>query len=182
MIYDYQTNNRFSAASLYRVEASSYQETVTFSAPIRKQGKAYLMRGAVKKTDGITTGAAAEISVVGDTYQGYLWRLTPALDDIYYATVFVTGLPRLPKESATAVIYGELRRDFIAVPKECLITDKTGKDAVYVVKDGYAMLRQVETGPHFADGTQQIKHGIFPSELLVVSPRNIRTGDRIFPR
>ncbi len=182
MIYDYRTNNRFSTATLYTVESAAYQETITFSAPIQKQGNLYLMSGAVKKIEGLTAGASSRISLGDTSYWGYLWRLTPLSDGIYYATVSVTGLHQIPKEHATAVIFGELRDDFISVPKECLITDKNGQDAVYVVKDGYAMLRKVETGAQFAGGKRQIRQGIFPSEILIVSPRNIRTGDRIFPR
>ena len=182
MIYDYQTNNRSCSATLYTVKATAHQEKMSFSAPIKQIGNLYLMSGAVKKIENVTTGAASEVTVDGDTYQGYLWRLEPTFDGIYYATVSVTGLQNEPENFATAVIYGNIRQDFIFVPKECLFTDETGQDAVFVVQDGYAMLRRVVTGPLLQGGKKQISHGIFPQETLILSPQNIRTGDRVLPR
>lgn len=179
-VHDYQTNHRIASATLYTVEPSAYQEKLTFDSPIRKQGNFYLMSGAVRKIDSVKMGAPSRISLREKTYQGYLWRLDPAFDGIYYATVAVTGCNHSSEESATAVIFGEFRQDFIAIPKECIIIDETGHDAVFVVAYGYAMLRQVEPGEVLPGGMRQICHGIFPNETLIISPKNIRTGDLIF--
>ena len=181
MIFDYQTNNRFVSAKLYQVCVFSYQEEMSFTAPILQYNNLFLMSGATRLIDNIYEGAAATVTCNHQTYQGYLWQLEPTFDGIFYATVLVTGITRPPSEDATAVILGSIRRDLIFIPKECLVTDDNGQDAVFVVQNGYAMLRPVETGELILDGKQQIRHGIFPAETIIVSPNNIRTGDRVLP-
>ena len=64
---------------------------------------------------------------------------------------------------------------------ECLLTDEKGQDAVFVVQDGYAMLRNVQTGPLPKEGNVHIESGLFAAETVIISPQNIRAGDRISP-
>lgn len=179
MIWDYQTNNRSVSAELHTVCRTDYQEEMSFTAPIFQYGNLYLMSGAARQIDNIYAGATATVTCKGNTYPGYLWRLKPTFDNISYATVSVTGVKTLPKENATAVIKGSIRRNLIFVPKECLVTDEMGQDAVFVAQDGYAMLRKVELGTLSKEGELQIVNGLFAGEKLVISPKNIRTGDRV---
>ncbi len=181
MSWDYHQNNRSAHARLHTVSVSVYQEQMKFSAPVQQQGTLYLMSGAVRKIDNITPGAVATVSHQGNTYRGTLIRLDPAFDGIFYATVSVEGMKQRSNEDATAVILGNLRQDVMFVPTECLITDEAGQDAVFVVQNGYAALRKVQTGDVPNNGMQQILEGLFPSETIIISPQNIRTGDRILP-
>jgi len=180
MIFDYQTNNRSVSAKLHTVLVSVYQEEMSFTAPILQYDNLYLMSGAARQIDNIYEGATAAVTCNGKTYQGYLWRLEPTFDNISYATVSVTGVKKLPKGNATAVIKGSIRRNLMFIPKECLTTNEMGEDAVFVVQNGYAMLRRVELGTLPKEGQQQIVNGLFPAEKLIISPQNIRTGDRVF--
>ncbi len=177
--WDYAHNNRISYASLHTVTLTSYQEEMRFSSPVRKQGNLFLMSGSVRKIENISVGAVATVTIGDNTYKGTLWRLEPTFDGIYYATVSVDGLQKIPKEDATAVILGNLRQNVMAIPQECLTTDQSGRDAVFVVQNGYATLRSVQTGDVLNDQTKQILEGVLPSETLIISPQKIRTGDRI---
>lgn len=182
LVYDYGVNNRCSAANLHRISLCDYQEEMQFSAPIQRQGNLYLMSGAVRKIDNVTVGAVAGVSCNKNTYEGYLWRLEPTFDGIYYVTVSVTGIQEEPPGLATATLAGNIRRNLIFIPEECLVTDEFGQDGVFVVYDGYAMLRQVEKGTLSKEGKIQIQKGLFQYETVIVAPHNIRTGDRILPR
>lgn len=177
--WDYVHNNRTCYADLHTVTLSSYREEMKFSAPVTRQGKHFLMSGSVRKIENVSVGAVATVTVGNRTYEGILQRLEPTFDGIYYATVFVEDMKAVPEENATAVILGNLRQNVILIPKECLITDQTGQDAVFVVQNGYAALRRVRTGDVPKNEMQQILEGVLPSETLVISPAKIRTGDRI---
>jgi len=180
--WDYSHNDRISYARLHTVSVGSYQEQMEFSAPVIQVENRFLMSGAVRKIDNITVGAIATVTVENQTYEGSLCRLEPTLDGICYATVLVEGLTTVPKENATAVILGNLRQNVIFVPQECLVTDEAGQPAVFVVKEGYSMLRRVQPGHLSQTGQTHIEQGLFPQEQLIVSPEKIRSGDRIFPQ
>ncbi len=179
-VWDFMQNDRSVTAGLHTVSVTPYREQITFSAPIRQYENLYLMSGAIKKIDKVAIGDMATVSLNDRTYEGYLWRLEPLSDGFYYATVSVTNLTAEPKENATAVISGKVHQNIIFVPKECLTIDEKGQDAVYVVQNGYAMLRNVQIGKLTEVGKTQIENGVFAKEQLIISPQNIRTGDRVF--
>lgn len=177
-ITDYQNNNCYYIATLYTVCESTHQERMSFSAPVKRQGKTCLMSGSVRKIDNITVGATAKVICDDNTYHGYLARIEPVFDGICYATVVVDTDEKI-SGTATAVILGNIQRNLICIPQQCLTTNASGQDGVFVVQNGYAMFRKVETGTLMPDGNLQISRGIFPAETIIVSPENIRTGDRI---
>ena len=178
-VVDYLKNNQSVSALLHTVSVTPYREQISFSAPIRQYENLYLMSGAVRKIDKVAIGDVAAVSLNDRTYEGYLWRLDPLSDGFYYATVSVTNLTAEPKENATAVISGKVHQNIIFVPKECLTIDEKGQDAVYVVQNGYAMLRNVQIGKLTEEGKTQIENGVFAKEQLIISPQNIRTGDKV---
>lgn len=180
MLIDYAKNNRQFSARLHRVVPSAYQETMTFSAPVQHDEDGYTMQGAVRKIENITAGAAVEVSCGKQTYSGYLERLEPAFDGIYYATVKVE-CPS-PQKTATALIRGNVHHDVLFVPKDCVTTDENGQEVVFVVQKGYAMLRRIKTGALQKEGELEILQGVFPMEEVVISPSDIRTGDRVLSR
>ena len=180
LVTDYQNNHRCFVAKLHTVSHSTHQEQMSFSSPIKQQGSVYLMSGAVRKIENITVGARATVFSGNSTYLGYLVRLEPVFDGIFYATVMVEDFAAPKNSTATAVIDGNIQRNLIFIPKQCLTTNPSGQVAVFVVQNGYAMLRKVTTGTLTQDGNMQITHGIFPKEKLIISPQNIRTGDLIF--
>ncbi len=178
-IFDYQTNHRYFSADLHTVTVDTHQEQMEFSAPILRMNSGYLMSGAVRKIDNITVGATANVSCQGNTYEGTLCRLEPTFDGIYYASVSVDKINQEPKDTATAVILGNIRQNVMFVPEECVQKDSNGQDVVFVVQNGYAMKRNVKKGTLLREGQVEILQGLFPAETIIISPENIRTGDRI---
>ena len=145
MVFDYLYNERFHKVALHTVALTDIQNKMEFSAPITKEENLYLMKGAVKKIDNITVGANVTVSFGGETLEGYLYQLEPAMDDIYMATVSVITKKPLTGE-ATAVIYGTRELNQMLIPASCLVTDEKGEDAVFLEMNGYAVLRRVEVG------------------------------------
>ena len=180
-MWDYTQNNRSVSAGLHTVSVTPYREQMTFSAPVIRHNDLHLMSGAVKKIEQAAIGDVAVVSLNGNTYKGYLWRLEPLSNGFHYATVSVVNLDSPLSGSATAVISGKTSRNIIFVPQECVVTDERGQDAVYVVQNGYAMLRNVQIGKLTEEGRKQIEEGVFASEKLIIAPQNIRTGDRVLP-
>lgn len=178
MVFDYLYNDRFHRVEFHTVSLTDFQEKTEFSAPILQENGLSFITGAVPIGRGIDENSSVVVTVGNTRLDGYLYRLEPAFEDVALATVSVVSPPP-DTLSATATLYGELRRDLIFVPPECIITDERGKDAVFVEVNGYAVLRNVETGKLKAGKGREILSGVFPNERLIISPKNIRTGDRI---
>ena len=179
MVFDYLYNERFHRVEFHTVSLTEIQNKMEFTAPVEYEDGLYLMKGAVKQIDNITAGATALINWDGNTMEGYLYRLEPAFEDVSYATVSVIA-PKMMEGDATAVIYGTCLSRQILVPKECIVTDSHGKDAVFLELNGYAVMRNVEVGKRYPDGQVQVLSGIFQDEKLILTPRNLRVGDRVF--
>ena len=178
MVFDYLYNDRFHRVEFHTVSLSDLQEKSEFTAPLMREGNLTLMTGAVRMAENITEGATAVVTVNGRRYDGYLYRLEPAFDGISIATVSVISPPEESGE-ATATLYGNYHRNLMLIPPECVIADEQGKDAVFVELNGYAVLRNVETGRKSSEEGIEILSGIFRDERLILSPKNIRMGDRI---
>lgn len=178
MVFDYLYNERIHRVQLYTVSLTDLREETGFTAPIYREGNWYLMEGAIPLQDNLAVGAEAVVTLGDERLEGYLYRLEPALDGIGYATVSVLSDHPIAGE-ATATIYGVYRQGLIYVPPECITVDAHGKDAVYVDVMGYAVCRPVEVGEQDAHRGRRILSGVFQKERLILSPKNIRTGDRI---
>lgn len=178
MVFDYLYNDRFHRVEFHTVSLTDLQEKSEFSAPLIQDGNLTLMTGAVRMAENITEGANAVVTIGNQQYDGYLYRLEPAFDGISLATVSVISPPGESGE-ATATLYGNFHRNLMFVPPECVIADQQGKDAVFVELNGYAVLRNVETGRILPDKGVEILSGVFRDEKLIISPENISTGDRI---
>ena len=178
MVFDYLYNDRFHRVEFHTVSLTDFQEKTEFSAPILQEDGIFFLTGAVTTGGGIDENSSVVITVGDTRLDGYLYHLEPAFEDVSLATVSVISPPK-DALSATATLYGQLRRDLIFVPPECVVTDERGKDAVFVEINGYAVLRNVETGKLKAGKGREILSGVFPNEKLIISPKNIRTGDRI---
>ncbi|MBP3448288.1 MAG: hypothetical protein J6K51_04655 [Clostridia bacterium] len=178
MVFDYLYNDRFHRVEFHTVSLTDLQEQCEFSAPLIQDGNLTLMTGAIRMADNITEGATAVVTVDGTRYDGYLYRLEPAFDGISIATVSVISPPE-EMGDATATFYGNYHRNLMFIPPECVISDEDGKDAIFVELNGYAVMRNVETGKTLPDKGTEILSGLFRDEKLILSPKNIRTGDRI---
>ncbi|MBQ7792293.1 MAG: hypothetical protein IJ367_02230 [Clostridia bacterium] len=178
MVFDYLYNDRFHRVEFHTVSTHDVQNITEFSAPLTHQDGLCFMTGAVRLGDNITVGADAVVTVNGQQYEGYLYQVEPALEDISMATVSVLA-PVGTEGEATATIYGTWHRNLIFLPPECIVTDERGHDAVFVALNGYAVMRNVETGRNIPQKGWEILSGLFTDEKVIVSPKNIRTGDRV---
>lgn len=178
MVFDYLYNDRFHRVEFHTVSTRDVQNITEFSAPLTHKDDLCFMTGAVRLGDNITVGAEAVVTMGQNQYEGYLYQVEPALDGISIATVSVLA-PDSAAGEATAVIYGTWNRNLIFLPSECIVTDERGQDAVFVVLNGYAVLRNVETGRNILERGWEILSGLFADEKVIVSPENIRTGDRV---
>ncbi len=178
MVFDYLYNDRFHQVRFHTVSTYDLQNKSQFSAPLIHEDNLCLMTGAVRLGDNITVGADVVVTVGESEYEGYLYRVEPAFDDISIVTVSVVA-PQSAQGEATATIYGTWNRNLMILPSECIVTDERGQDAVFVELNGYAVLRNVETGRNIPEKGWEILSGVFKDEKVIVSPKNIRTGDRV---
>lgn len=178
MVFDYLYNQRFHRVEFHTASLTDIQNQMEFSAPVTYQDGLYLMTGAVRGIDNVTEGAGAVVTWGGQTLEGYLYRLEPVVDEVCRATVSVIASRPLEGD-ATAVIYGTFLADQMLIPEECVVTDSKGQDAVFVEMNGYAVMRNVELGKHYPTHQVQVISGVFSEEKVIVSPQNIRAGDRI---
>ncbi|MBQ7791880.1 MAG: hypothetical protein IJ367_00080 [Clostridia bacterium] len=178
MVFDYLYNDRFHRVQFHTVSMQDVQNISQFSAPLTREDGFCFMTGAVRLGDNITVGADVVVTVDNQQYEGYLYQVEPAFDDISIATVSVIA-PVETQGEATATIYGTWHRNLIFLPPECIVSDERGQDAVYVALNGYAVLRNIQTGENHPDKGREILSGLFTDEKVIVSPKNIRTGDRV---
>ncbi len=178
MVFDYLYNERVHRVEFHTVSSTDIQNQMEFTSPVMVQDGLYLMSGSVKKIDNVTEGAGAIVTWGNETLEGYLYRLEPVMDDVYLATVSVIA-PKPLEGDATAVIYGTYLANQLLIPEECITTDEKGQDVVFVNMNGYAVKRKVELGKRYPSNQIQILSGIFLEEKLIISPKNIRVGDRL---
>ncbi len=181
MVFDYLYNDRFHRVEFHTVSLTDVQNVMEFCAPVEQKGPLWLMEGAAKRIDNITVGANAVITAKNRTYEGYVYQLEPVFEDVCRLSISVIGGETISGD-ATATVYGTLCRNLMFVPPECVISDESGKDTVFVEINGYAVGRQVELGRLHPENGQEILSGLFTSERIVRSPKGIRTGDRVSER
>ncbi|MDO8838072.1 MAG: efflux RND transporter periplasmic adaptor subunit [Parvibaculum sp.] len=72
-------------------------------------------------------------------------------------------------------------RESIMVPESAIVTDQTGRRAVFVVVDGRASLRPVETGER-RPGQVEIASGVEPGETVIVAGQlKVQDGEPVEP-
>jgi RND family efflux transporter MFP subunit len=133
----------------------------------------------------VRTGQTVRVLVEGDTnqYTGHIARLSPALDESNRMLVVEADIPTRgslrPGLFVRAHIVTTDQDPGLTVPAGALVTF-AGLEKVFIVQDGKAAERTVTTGRSGPDWLE-IKSGVRNSDMVVIAPGNLRTGDRVRP-
>jgi RND family efflux transporter MFP subunit len=123
----------------------------------------------------LTTEGSAKI------HEGEIKRLSPGLDEQSLVLRLEADVPNpgelRPGSFARIAIVVEENVPGIVVPENAILTF-AGLEKIFVVQDGTAMERLVTTGRR-QNGRMEIVNGIQQGELVILSPGNIRTGDKV---
>lgn len=177
-VFDYCTNKRQVEVKIFEVTGQDMQENFTFSGEVTKKGNLNYVSGNVLEPLDITEGAQADVYIDGEYFEGYLQTLKKVTDTLYKADVSVVCEEDL-KGDATVTVYGDINKNVMIVPEQCIFTDETGNTCVIVVTKGYGVKRNVELGKIKTSYGKQIKKGIFCEEEIVLNPKEIKTGDKV---
>lgn len=128
----------------------------------------------------VAHGQTVRLRLTGDTnvYLGVVRRLGPALNEASRMLVAEADVPAVgalrPGAFARAEIVVEARRPALTVPADALVTF-AGVEKVFVVADGQAAERRVETGDR-GPGWVEITAGLRAGELVIREPAGLVAG------
>lgn len=140
------------------------EATVAFKTP----GKDVQAVGVIQK---IAPAAEERVSALG------------ILEDKIKVTVelrkYPEGLPVTPGSTVDVTLTTQQIRNVLAIPKEAVFADE-GKDYVWAVRKGSAVLVQVETGV-LGDELTEIKKGLSEGEAVILNPhqQDLQEGVKI---
>lgn len=135
------------------------------------------MKSKIKSPLNIKAGAYATVEIGGEHYDGYLKDIENLTDTVAEAYVsIVCDKPLFGK--AEAVVYGQIAKNVVFIPKECIFKNKKGENAVMIAKEGYVIERKIITGDMENPTGIQVKSGLFPDEKIVKNYENLKSGDR----
>lgn len=89
------------------------------------------------------------------------------------------GLNAIPGASVDVTVTTQRLRNVLAIPKEAVFSDN-GKDYVWTVNNGTALLKQIEKGPD-GDNLTVVKAGLAKGDLVLLNPhqQDLQPGIRI---
>jgi multidrug efflux pump subunit AcrA (membrane-fusion protein) len=131
----------------------------------------------------ISRGQQVRLTVEGSTnvFGGYIERLSPVIDEQTRILRVEADVPNpgplRPGGFARAEIIVETNSPTLAVPKAALSVF-AGIEKVFVVEQGKAAERLVETGRSWDDSVE-ILQGVKPGEQVVLNPGNLRSGETL---
>lgn len=178
LIFDYTMNQKSVQVSIYTVSTKDIQNNFNLTGKISKQGNINMLIGISKQEPDIAKGASATVLINDKKYDGFLYKVSPLSNDLYEIEISVMTQDNISGE-ATASIVGTLQKDIIIVPYSCIFTDDQGKDAVMVDTQGFAVKRNVVLGKINDENGTEVLEGICRDEKIILSPQNLKTGDKV---
>ncbi|PKQ07184.1 MAG: efflux transporter periplasmic adaptor subunit [Alphaproteobacteria bacterium HGW-Alphaproteobacteria-11] len=121
----------------------------------------------------------------GQTYEGVISAVDPVVS-IEGRALSVRALLANEGGELRPGLFGRVdivteTRESILVPESAIVTDQTGNKAVFVVVDGHATIRRVETGDR-QPGQVELVSGIEPGEAVIVAGQlKIQDGASVEP-
>lgn len=176
--FDYWVNRREVDVTLFKVQGKDLQESFSFSGEVEKIGNINYISGFVMEPLEIKEGAQADIYIDEKYYEGYLQSLKKTNNSVFEAYVSVISDEEI-KGNGEVTVYGDVDKNIVLVPKDCIFIDENGKESIMVATEGYCVKRNVEVGKITLKNKKQISKGIFCEELVVLNPKGIKTGDKI---
>jgi len=179
MLIDYVINSKETKVSLHIVKTTDVQESFSIEGEVKKTGKIHYITGKTKEPLEIKEGDQASVYVGGKYYDGYLQSLEKDDSSIYTASVSVISDKELHGKGE-AFVYGKINDNVILIPKTCIFLDEKGKDSVMIVINDFCVKRNITKGKISFDNSTQVVSGLFENEKIILNPKGLRTGDKIY--
>jgi multidrug efflux pump subunit AcrA (membrane-fusion protein) len=177
-VFDYAYNQKSVSVNVYTVLPKDIQNNFNINGRIEKQGNVNMLIGISNEAPNIPRGAGATITLNEKSYDGYLYEISNINNNLHEVKISIMTKEDISGE-ATANIVGSLEKNIIVVPYSCIFTDEFGKDAIMVENQGFAVKRNVVLGKLNNENGTEILEGVCPDEKIIISPQNLKTGDKV---
>jgi HlyD family secretion protein len=131
----------------------------------------------------VKVGQPVEITsdaIEGEIFSGIVKSISPvarvtqvgqSLESTVRVTIDITanGSALKPGFSAKAKIIADSKQDCLVIPFDAIITESNGAKVVYVVQNGIAHKKEIQTGIE-SDFTTEVTKGLDKGDLVIVAP------------
>jgi HlyD family secretion protein len=131
----------------------------------------------------VKVGQPVEITsdaIEGKVFSGIVKSISPvarvtqvgqSLESTVRVTIDITanGSALKPGYSAKAKIIADSKEDCLVIPFDAIITESNGAKVVYVVQNGIAYKKEIQTGIE-SDFTTEVTKGLNKGDLVIVAP------------
>lgn len=141
----------------------------------------------------ISKGQTAVIRFVAKEFKGRVDAVNPVASKVMSATgtdTVIKAMVDVLENDGTLkpgfdvdidIRVGE-KNDTLKIPSEAIVTDKEGRERVYIVENGVVRIRNIDTGLS-SDIEEEVLSGLNPGEKVILNPSStLKDGDRVIEK